>query len=125
MAAAEPARPLQAAPAPRRARARALRGAPLVFAAILALVVLAALLADVLATYPPDVTSLRARLKPPVWVTGGTWDHPLGTDALGRDVYSRMLYGARVSLSVGLLAVVFSGAIGVTLGLVAGYYGGR
>jgi peptide/nickel transport system permease protein len=121
MAAAEATR---ARPAGGHGWARALRGAPLLFGGILVVVVLAALLADVLATYPPDATSLRARLHPPAWIAGGSWDHPLGTDALGRDVYSRILYGARISLTVGLLAVGFSGAIGVTLGLVAGYYGG-
>jgi len=58
-------------------------------------------------------------------VDGGSWAHPLGTDTLGRDVVSRLLYGARVSLSVGFSAVILAGTLGVALGLVSGYYGGR
>src|SRR5437773_213274 len=101
------------------------RGLPLLLIGVLAAVLLGAVLADLLATYPSEQGSLRARLRPPAWLAGGSWDHPLGTDALGRDVYSRILYGARVSLAVGLLAVAVGGAIGVGLGTVAGYFGGR
>lgn len=115
------------APPARARRRRSSRGwaIPAILLTILGIIVFGALFADLLATYPPDAGSLRARLRPPAWVAGGTWDHPLGTDALGRDVYSRILYGARVSLSVGLLAVGAGGLIGVTLGMIAGYYGGR
>src|SRR4030095_3235551 len=68
--------------------------------------------------------SLVERLTPPMWSAGGSVKHPLGTDTLGRDVASRLLYGARVSLIVGLAAVVVAGVIGVALGLLSGYYRG-
>jgi ABC-type dipeptide/oligopeptide/nickel transport system permease subunit len=66
---------------------------------------------------------LLFRLKPPVWSKEGDWNHVLGTDSLGRDVLSRMIYGARVSMMVALAGVIVSGVIGVFLGLLAGYYG--
>jgi peptide/nickel transport system permease protein len=83
-----------------------------------------AVLAPALAPADPIKNSLVERLTPPMWAAGGTARHPLGTDTLGRDVASRLLYGARVSLIVGLSAVVIAGALGVALGLVAGYYRG-
>jgi peptide/nickel transport system permease protein len=83
-----------------------------------------ALAAPLLAPTEPTRNDLLARLTPPMWVSGGDRAHPLGTDTLGRDVLSRLLYGARVSLLVGFTAVAVAGAIGVALGLVAGYYGG-
>ena len=97
----------------------------IVLASIIALVVLAAVFADVIALHPADEASLRNRLKPPVWLEGGSWLYPLGTDDLGRDIWSRMIFGARVSLTVGLFAVGGAGSIGVALGLIAGYMGGR
>lgn len=97
----------------------------ILLASIIALVVLAAIFADFIALHPADEASLRNRLKPPVWLEGGSWLYPLGTDDLGRDIWSRMIFGARVSLSVGLFAVGGAGSIGVALGLVAGYMGGR
>ncbi len=84
-----------------------------------------ATLAPALAPADPARNDLLARLTPPAWITGGSWAHPLGTDTLGRDVVSRLLYGARVSLIVGFSAVVVAGVLGVLLGLVSGYYGGR
>lgn len=81
-------------------------------------------LAPALAPADPIRNSLLDRLAPPMWVEGGSARHPLGTDTLGRDVASRLLYGARVSLLVGLSAVLVAGVIGVALGLVAGYYRG-
>ena len=84
-----------------------------------------AALAPALAPDDPVRNDLLARLTPPMWLDGGSWRHPLGTDTLGRDVVSRLLYGARVSLLVGFSAVVVAGGLGVVLGLVAGYYGGR
>lgn len=86
---------------------------------------LLAALAPALAPDDPVRNDLLARLTPPAWLEGGSWQHPLGTDTLGRDVASRLLHGARVSLVVGFSAVVLAGTFGVLLGLVAGYYGGR
>jgi peptide/nickel transport system permease protein len=84
-----------------------------------------AVLAPALAPDDPVRNDLLERLTPPMWLDGGSARHPLGTDTLGRDVVSRLLYGARVSLIVGFSAVVVAGALGVLLGLLAGYYGGR
>src|SRR5262249_34527690 len=73
----------------------------------------------------PLEQSLRARFQPPVWVEGGTWAHPLGTDRLGRDMLSRIVWGARVSLAAGVVTVLLATAVGAAVGLVAGYYRGR
>ena len=91
---------------------------------VIAATILMAVLAPALAPGDPVKNSLVDRLTPPMWNAGGTAKHPLGTDTLGRDVASRLLYGARVSLIVGLAAVVVAGALGVALGLVSGYYRG-
>jgi ABC-type dipeptide/oligopeptide/nickel transport system permease subunit len=87
--------------------------------AIVLLVVLAALLAPWLAPFDPAQQQLVARLRPP-----GMMGHVLGTDRFGRDVLSRVLYGARISLIVGPASVLLAAAVGLTLGLVAGYFGG-
>ena len=89
------------------------------------LLVIPAALAPQIAPYDPLRGSLAKRLKAPVWMEGGTSDHLLGTDKLGRDILSRMIYGARVSLAVSLIAIVVGGIIGVGLGLVSGYFGGK
>jgi len=89
------------------------------------LLVLPGIFAPQLAPHNPIKGSLSARLKPPAWVAGGSIKYPLGTDKVGRDILSRIIYGARVSLSVSIVAIVVSGAIGVTLGLIAGYFGGK
>ncbi len=91
---------------------------------VVALALLAAVGAPWVAPHDPYAQDVGARLLPPVWHPGGSWERPLGTDALGRDVLSRIVYGARVSVSAGALAVVLSMTLGVTLGLLAGYYGG-
>lgn len=86
-------------------------------------VILIAILAPWLAPYDPGKVAPLDRLKPPAWLDGGSTAHLLGTDNLGRDIWSRMVYGSRVSLIVGFGAVLVSGTIGAVLGLVAAYYG--
>ncbi len=81
--------------------------------------------APLLAPHPPTAQDLRARLVPPAWEEEGSRKHLLGTDHLGRDVLSRVIYGARVSLAVGAVVVLLAGSFGVVLGLLAGYRGGR
>ena len=93
-------------------------------AGVLGIIVLLALLAPVLAPHDPYAQDLMARMKPPVFL-GGSWEHPLGTDLLGRDFLSRLLYSARVSLLIGFVAALISGLIGTTMGVCAGYFGGR
>jgi len=86
-------------------------------------VVLVALLAPVLAPHSLSAFDLTHRLSPPIWDTRGDWTHPLGTDTLGRDVLSRILYGARTSLGIAGAAVLLAAALGILLGLVSGYAG--
>ena len=92
---------------------------------ILAVIAAIALLAPVLAPHDPYAQNLTRRLVPPFWFPKGDWAHPLGTDNLGRDYLSRALYGARISLLIGVSVMVISGLIGTTMGLLAGYFGGR
>ena len=92
---------------------------------ILAVIVVMALAAPLIAPYDPYDQDLGNRLVPPAFMEGGSWTHPLGTDALGRDYLSRVIYGARVSLMIGLLTALLSGVIGAVLGITAGYFGGR
>jgi peptide/nickel transport system permease protein len=87
-------------------------------------IVLVAIFAPLLAPHDPNAIDLAHRLAPPAWSAGGTSGHLLGTDHLGRDMLSRVLYGARVALLVGGLAVVGAGLVGVTIGLLAGYFRG-
>lgn len=84
---------------------------------------LMAILAPFIAMYDPAKTDVVHRLLPPFWVEGGSMDYPLGTDNLGRDVLSRIIYGSRISLLVGISSVILAGIIGMLLGLVAGFYG--
>lgn len=105
---------------------RAARHGGLVFGVtVVALIALAGLLAPLIAPHDPAAQSLVSRLLPPVWAEGGRVDYLLGTDHLGRDYLSRLLYGARVSLMVGVSVTVISGVIGTFLGFVGGYFGGR
>jgi peptide/nickel transport system permease protein len=94
-------------------------------AAILLAICAIAVLAPALAPHDPYAQDLARRLIPPHWHPKGDWTHPLGTDNLGRDYLSRTLYGARISLLIGLSVMVISGIIGTAMGLVAGYFGGR
>ena len=88
-------------------------------------VVLIALLAPLLAPHDPYQQDLLKRLVPPVWDSRGSWEHVLGTDHLGRDYLSRLIYGARISLLIGIGAALISGIIGTIMGVMAGYFGGR
>ncbi len=92
---------------------------------LLGLIVACALLAPLIAPHDPYAQDLTKRMIPPVWHARGGWLHPLGTDNLGRDYLSRMLYGARISLLIGLSVMLVSGLIGTIMGVVAGYFGGR
>lgn len=103
-----------------------LRRYPVVPMTIIALVVLAAILADLVTPYSPYDVSLATRLSPPsLHGVGGNPPHLLGTDQLGRDVLSRLIYGSRASLVVSVLAVATGAAIGGVIGLISGYFGGR
>lgn len=94
-------------------------------AVILAVMVAMALLAPVVAPYDPYHQDLLHRLTPPIWHAKGTWAHPLGTDQFGRDYLTRLLFGAHISLMIGFVAAIISGLIGTTLGVAAGYFGGK
>jgi peptide/nickel transport system permease protein len=96
----------------------------LVGATLVTLIVLAAIFAPWLAQADPSAQDITSRVHPPFW-SGGSLSNPLGTDALGRDMLSRLLYGARISLLVGLSAVAIQGSIGASLGLAAGFFRGR
>ena len=97
---------------------------PVIPTLILVVIGLVAIFANVLAPHNPEVGSLVARFKPPFWQTGGSTKYLLGTDQLGRDVLSRLMFGARVSMVVGFTAVIFAGVIGTALGILSGYLGG-
>ena len=113
-------------PSPRFAALRGFRlsGFPVIPTLILGIIALVAVFANQLAPHNPEVGILAARFKPPFWVTGGNSEYLLGTDQLGRDVLSRLIFGARVSMVVGFTAVIFAGVVGTALGIVSGYLGG-
>lgn len=97
----------------------------LISALILVMLLSWVILGQIIAPRDPNVQSLRDRLLPPVWHVGGSWSHPLGTDQLGRDLLSRLIIGARTTLGIALVAALLEAMIGITLGLIAGYRGGR
>ena len=88
-------------------------------------VVFAAVFAPLIAPYDPLEQNLRDAKMPPAWYAEGSWEHILGTDNLGRDLLSRVIYGARVSLTVGFFGVLIASTLGLVFGAVAGYLGGR
>lgn len=92
---------------------------------MVALIILIAIAAPLLTSHDPIQVNLEQKLAPPAWLPGGTWEHLMGTDEVGRDVWSRLAYGSRVSLSVGFFAVVISLSIGTALGILAGYFRGK
>lgn len=87
-------------------------------------VVFIAIFANILAPHNPAANNLGDMLKPPAWLDGGSTTYLLGTDNLGRDILSRIIYGTRVSLLVGIFSVILAGIIGILVGILAGYYGG-
>src|SRR6266481_5370814 len=97
---------------------------PIIPTAIIVGLALVAIFADVIAPYNPEVGVLGDRFRPPFWQAGGTEAHLLGTDHLGRDVLSRLIFGARISMVVGFTAVIFAGVLGTGLGILSGYLGG-
>ena len=113
--------------APRVAHAlRRVKRYPVVPVSILAFVlVIPAVFAQYVAPYDPLKGSLSKRLRPPAFQQGGSIEHPLGTDKLGRDILSRMIHGSRVSLMVSMVAIFVGGTLGTALGLMSGYFGGR
>jgi peptide/nickel transport system permease protein len=86
---------------------------------------LVAIFAPYLTPHDPFAQDLNQRLIPPVWMEGSQPAHLLGTDQIGRDYLSRLIYGTRISMLIGILTVITSGLIGITLGIVGGFYGGR
>ena len=103
----------------------AIKAAPFIPLSIIVVFVLAAILADLVTFHDAYQVSLRDRLIPPFWQDGGSWSHPLGTDPLGRDVLTRIIYGARVSIIIAGAALAIGGGFGTLVGLTAGYYGGK
>lgn len=99
------------------------RGAPIIPIAIIGLLILTAMFADLIAPHSPELGNLRERYRPPVWVEGGQATHLLGTDHLGRDVLSRLIFGARISLIVAFTAAIVAGALGTGVGILSGYFG--
>jgi peptide/nickel transport system permease protein len=97
---------------------------PVIPLLILALITFVAVFANLLAPHNPEIGVLTARFKPPFWLKGGSTQYLLGTDQLGRDVLSRLIFGARISIVVGFTAVVFAGTVGTLLGILSGYLGG-
>ncbi len=94
-------------------------------AAIVGLVLVVAIIAPWITPYDPFAVSLDNRLVPPSFMEGGSPAHFLGTDQLGRDYFSRLIYGARISIFIGICTVITSGLIGTTIGVLGGFYGGR
>jgi peptide/nickel transport system permease protein len=101
-----------------------IEGLPIFPVAILLVFAILAIFADVIAPHDPQVGLLGERFRPPAWQQGGSTTHLLGTDHVGRDVLSRLIFGARVSMVVGFTAVIFAGVLGTMLGILSGYLGG-
>src|ERR1700716_566365 len=111
---------------PARRRLPAFRHlATLLGALIVGAALLVAIFAPYLTPHDPFAQDLNLRLIPPVWMDGSQPTHLLGTDQIGRDYLSRLIYGTRISMLIGVLTVITSGLIGITLGIIGGFYGGR
>lgn len=100
------------------------KNAPYGFMLVLVALAVCAVAAPWLAPYGPNDFELMQRMRPPAFLAGGSMEHVLGTDALGRDILTLVIYGSRVSLVVGLAAVLLGATVGVILGIISGYYGG-
>src|SRR6202045_5291779 len=110
---------------PARRRLPAFRHlATLLGVVIVGAALLVAIFAPYLTPHDPFAQDLNQRLIPPVWMEGSQPTHLLGTDQIGRDYLSRLIYGARISMLIGVLTVITSGVIGITLGIIGGFYGG-
>ena len=92
---------------------------------VVLLVLILAVFAPLIAPFDPYDQTLTNRLLPPIWHEKGSWSHPFGTDALGRDYFSRVIFGARISLMIGFFAAAVSAVVGSALGMVGGYFGGK
>jgi len=92
--------------------------------ALLALIIGAALLAPILAPHDPNAVNMLARMRPPVWIEGGTWNNILGTDQIGRDLLSRVMWGTLTSIGIAIFGLLFSALLGIGLGVLAGVLGG-
>jgi peptide/nickel transport system permease protein len=101
-----------------------LRRAPKAPALILLILIFSAIFADFLVLHDPEIGNPRLRLLPPCWEERGTNQYPLGTDTMGRDILSRLVYGSRISLLVAFSAVIFSACLGTVAGVSAGFFGG-
>ena len=97
----------------------------LIGAIVVGIALITAIFAPLLVPHDPFAQDLSRRLVPPIWMEGGTIGNPLGTDQLGRDYLSRLIYGARISVLIGVTATITSGLIGISLGVIGGFFGGR
>lgn len=107
-----------------RNSASALKGIPVFSALVVLVLITSAVLAPWIAPHDPGFQNFIVSLQPPVWQADGSWSHVLGTDNLGRDILSRLIWGARLSLTIAMFAILLAGSIGIILGLLAGYAGG-
>jgi peptide/nickel transport system permease protein len=106
--------------------AGALSSGSAIFGLVLVLIVLVlAIGAPLFSLHDPQAIDIKNKAAPPVFLSGGTWDHPLGTDGLGRDLWARIVYGLRTSLVISVLTVTLAVTLGMTVGIVAGYFGGN
>ncbi len=114
-------------PSPREEMLRRVRShyGFLIGLAIVLVALVCALFSARIAPHDPYAQDLLRKLQPPVWEVGGSWNHVFGTDSLGRDLFSRIIYGAQVTMIVGFGAAIMSGAIGSIIGICGGYFGGR
>lgn len=117
-------RPWYALPSLRHYAAETRRYPLLPITVLLLVLVVPAIFAPLVAPHNPNAQSLSDRLQPPFWQEGGSTDHILGTDKVGRDILSRVIYGARISIVIATISILIGGVVGATVGIVSGYFGG-